>query len=74
MAEKLIVEKIGNTEQHVYHHYDATGVTVNVKVEKNSKGYNWEVTVIGAKSPGAALDLIEQAEQELLEVYGDGKA
>ena len=33
-------------EQHVYHHYDNDGARINVKVEKNTKGYNYEATAI----------------------------
>lgn len=51
-----------NKEQHVYHHYDKdVKPTFNVKIEKNSKGYNWEITVIGVSSNKEAFELELQA-------------
>ena len=34
--------------QYVFHHYDNDGPRVNVKAEKNTKGWNYEATVTGA--------------------------
>jgi hypothetical protein len=45
-------------EQHVYHHNDSDGPRVNVKVEKNSKGFNYEAHIQGAKTPEEALNLL----------------
>ena len=47
--------------QHVYHHSAVDGARVNVKVEKNTKGFNWEVTVQDARSVDEALVLIADA-------------
>lgn len=57
-------------EQHIYHHYDNDGAKINVKVERNSKGYNWEVTVMGASTIAEACKLLYQAEQELQTKFG----
>jgi small-conductance mechanosensitive channel len=54
-----------------YHQYIDNGPRVNVKVEKNSRGYNFEVTVTGASDVSQALDLIDAAETALRERYGD---
>lgn len=55
--------------QHVYNHYDGE-LKVNIKLERNSKGYNWEVTVTQAKSPDEALQIIAQTEEKLKSKYG----
>jgi hypothetical protein len=57
--------------QHVYHHNDNDGPKVNVKAEKNSKGYNWEATVTGARSVDEALDMLQEAETGLKAMYGE---
>ena len=49
---------------------DSDGARINVKVEKNSKGYNWEATVTGAKTVEEAVTLLKQAEAELLKNFG----
>lgn len=56
--------------QHIYHHYD-DAPKVNIKVERNSRGYNWEVTVSGAKSPDEALAIIQETEAKLKATYGE---
>ena len=56
-------------EQHIYNHFD-TEVRLNVKVEKNTKGYSWEATVIGATSVDQAMNLLRQLEDELKKTYG----
>lgn len=52
-------------EQHVYHHYDNDGARINVKVEKNTKGYNYEATVTGAKNDEEALEILDKLVAEL---------
>ncbi len=57
--------------QHIYHHYpEPVGAKVNVKVEKNSKGYNWEITITGAASVEEALVMISEADGNLNATYG----
>ena len=57
-------------EQHIYHHSDNDGARVNVKVEKNSRGFNYEATVTGAKSVEEAVALLKDAEAQLKALYG----
>ena len=57
-------------EQHVYHHSDSDGARINVKVEKNTKGFNYEATVTGAKTVEEAMHILETAEQQLRQKYG----
>ncbi|MFZ6029745.1 MAG: hypothetical protein ACOYYS_18690 [Chloroflexota bacterium] len=58
--------------QHVYHHYDGNnGPRVNVKLEKNSRGYNWEVTATGAANVDEALALVRDASEKLRAEYGE---
>lgn len=56
--------------QHVYHHNISDGPKVNVKVEKNSRGYNFEVTVTGAASVEDALAMVRDAQAKLAAEYG----
>ncbi len=58
-------------EQHVYHHSADSGPRVMVKVERNSRGYNWESAVSGAETVEAAVKLLTEAEAELRKLYGE---
>lgn len=49
------------SEQHVYHHTDNNGPRINVKLESNSRGMNWEVTVIGTSTVDEAIALLQEA-------------
>lgn len=44
-------------EQHLYHHNDQDP-RISMKIEKNSKGYNWECSVSGAKTVEEAIALL----------------
>ena len=57
-------------EQHVYHHYDNDGARINVKVEKNTKGFNYEATVTGAKTVEEAVALLKEAQRKLHLEFG----
>ncbi len=52
---------------HHYHHYEnaPASVKVNAKVEQNSRGLNYEVTVTGASTPEEAARLAKEAMQRL---------
>ncbi len=54
-------------EVHYYHHYDndPAPAKVNAKVEQNSRGMNYEVTVTGASTPEEAARLAKEAMQRL---------
>lgn len=63
------------TEQHVYYHEDrAYSPFVGVKIERNSKGYNWEVSVGGSPDVDTAIALLRDAEDKLRARYGDQTA
>jgi len=56
-------------EQHIYNHYDNDGPRVSVKVEKNSKGFNYEAHVQGCKDVGQAMALLNEAVAALKSQY-----
>jgi len=58
-------------DQHIYHHSDSDGARVSVKVERNTKGFNYEVSVSGAKSVEEALALLNDAIAKLRATYGE---
>lgn len=68
MAQPTYLDTI-NT-QHIYHHSDSDGVRINVKVEKNSRGYNYEATVTGAKTVEEAVTILKTAQEQLDKIYG----
>jgi hypothetical protein len=57
-------------EQHIYHHSDNDGARINVKVEKNTKGFNYEATVTGAKTVDEAIALLKEAQGKLQAEFG----
>jgi hypothetical protein len=57
-------------EQHIYHHLDDDGPRINVKVEKNTKGSNYEATITGAKTVEDALSLLTDAKARLEKEFG----
>ncbi len=61
-------------DQHIYHHSDSDGARINVKVEKNTKGFNYEATVTGAKTVEEALSLLKEAQQKLQAEFGEKAA
>ena len=52
-------------EQHIYHHYDNDGPRVTIKLEKNTRGFNYEIAVSGAKTVDEALALLAEAKTKL---------
>jgi hypothetical protein len=57
-------------DQHIYHHNANDGPRVNVKAEKNSRGVNYEATVIGAHSPEEAMALLRETVAALEKEFG----
>lgn len=55
-------------DQNVYHHYDNVP-TLNVKVEKNSRGFNYSATVEGARSVDEAMKMLDDAMSQLADTY-----
>ena len=71
----VTTDEFGNPEErHVYHHQANDGPRINAKVERNSKGYNWEATVLGAETPEIAAELLRQIVSTLEQEYGKEKA
>lgn len=62
-------KKVEQNDQHIYHHFDNDGARIGVKVEKNSRGFNYEATVTGSKTVQDALDLLFKAQTELEKRY-----
>ena len=57
-------------DQHIYHHYDSDGIRIALKVEKNTKGFNYEASITGAKSPEEAIVTLKAAQGLLEATYG----
>jgi hypothetical protein len=57
-------------EQHVYTHNENDHVSVNLSVERNTKGYNYSATVVNAKSVEDGMVLIKNAIKLLEFEYG----
>ena len=47
-------------DQHIYHHNDTDGARVNVSAERNTKGWNYSATVVSAKTPAEAIQLLAE--------------
>lgn len=71
LTEKVNKLSSENKELHVYHHSDNDGAKVSVKAEKNTKGYNWEISVSGASSVEEAMAKLKDAESQLKAEYGE---
>ena len=56
-------------DQNIYHHNDQTP-RISVKVEKNTKGHNYEASVSNCTSPEQALELVQQVIESLRRIYG----
>ncbi len=57
------------TVRHV-HEQSPAKPTVDLKVEKNTKGYNWEVIVRGYEDPVEAMRILQEREAIMRETYG----
>lgn len=57
-------------DQNIYHHYDNDGARVSVKVEKNTKGFNYEASVSNAKSVDEAMAMLKDAQMKLQAEFG----
>jgi len=67
----VILDRVAGNEVHHYHHNDDSGPRVNAKVERNSKGYNWEATVTGATSVKQAITMLKDTEFALRNTWSD---
>lgn len=61
---------MANNDQHIYHHNDNDGLRINTSIERNSRGFNYSVTIVGAKTVMEAMQALEDAEKALKEKYG----
>lgn len=50
-------EIISDNEAHIYHHSEPVPARVSLKVERNSKSINWEISVSNATTPDEAVEL-----------------
>lgn len=57
----------------VYHHRDDDGPRITLGLEKNTKGYNWSVTVTGNASLDTMERILYEAELRLRGRYGQGE-
>lgn len=46
-----------------------TPPAVNAKIERNTKGYNWELTVVNAPSVDAAIDTLVAGNNRMIEEF-----
>lgn len=59
-------------EMKVIHLYDKQPRDISIKLEKNSKGYNWEISYAG-EDIEAVLSKIRETNQKLQAEYGGGQ-
>lgn len=60
-----------NLDHHLFYHFAELPPRVNLHIEKNSRGINWEVTILNATSTEEGIKLLEEARQKMAELYGD---
>jgi hypothetical protein len=66
-TEKLKGAKMENqTEQHIYHHGEVHEPRIGIKVEKNSRGTNVEISISDARSADEAVALYRKVKEQLL--------
>ena len=53
----LPIEYAKDNEAHVYHHSEPVKARVSLKVERNSRSINWEISVSDAATPEEAIEL-----------------
>jgi len=59
-------------EVRIVHLYDRQPAEISVKLEKNSKGYNWEISYRG-ENVDEVLAKIREVNQKLMAEYGGGQ-
>lgn len=58
--------------QHVIHSNVPADPKINLKLIRNSRGVNWEITAMNFATVEEALEAIQQAETQLAALYGQG--
>lgn len=61
-----------NQELKIIHLYDRQPAEISVKLEKNTKGYNWEISYRG-ENVDEVLARIREVNQKLMAEYGGGQ-
>ncbi|MGF7431065.1 hypothetical protein PQV03_09910 [Thermoanaerobacterium thermosaccharolyticum] len=61
-----------DNEMKVIHLYDKQPKDISIKLEKNTKGYNWEISYAG-EDIEAVLTRIREANEKLQKEYGGDK-
>lgn len=56
-------------EQRIEHYHHSEPPGVRIKLEKNSRGYGWEIAAT-APTVSEALMLLEEADAQLRSLYG----
>jgi hypothetical protein len=69
IAENALAEyekfQEGLGAQHVVHSWADSGPKLSLKAEKNSKGYNWEVSISSAKDVDEAMRMLAETDARL---------
>lgn len=76
MIAELEYEPIAEAETRrvdVYHHRDDDGPRITLGLEKNTKGYNWNVSITGCASLDTMERMLYEAELRLRGRYGNGQ-
>ena len=53
----LPTQIVHDNEAHVYHHSEPVKARVGLKVERNSRSINWEISISDASTPEEAIEL-----------------
>lgn len=61
-----------DNEMKIIHLYDKQPKDISIKLEKNTKGYNWEISYAG-EDIEAVLTKIREANEKLTKEYGGEK-
>ena len=59
-------------EMKIVHLYDKQPKDISIKIEKNSKGYNWEISY-ACEDLDAVLAKVREANERLQKEYGGEK-
>jgi hypothetical protein len=60
---------LSGEESVLRHEYGSSPEPVRIKVERNTKGYNWEISISGKNAHDLILE-VQAADNELREKFG----
>lgn len=69
VTDQMAEGSYGPSPQHVVHHYEAAPRKVSIKLDRNSRGYTWEVSY-ACDTLDEALTVIREANARLEAEYG----